>query len=241
MRPSGRQANEIRRVCFTPDFTRHAEGSVLAEFGDTRVLCTASVEDRVPMWMRGKNKGWVTGEYGMLPRATHTRSAREAARGKQTGRTQEIARLIGRSLRAVTDLEALGERMVTLDCDVIQADGGTRTAAISGGYVALALAMHRLVTSRSVKKNPLHGRVAAVSVGVYRGTAVVDLDYVVDSVAGTELYIVMNEAGRFIEIQGTAEGHAFTDDELAEMLGLAKIGVEHIISAQDEALVGAGG
>ena len=241
MRPSGRQANEIRQVSFTPDFTRHAEGSVLVEFGDTRVLCTASVEERVPMWMRGKNKGWVTGEYGMLPRATHTRSAREAARGKQTGRTQEIARLIGRSLRAVTDLEALGERMVTLDCDVIQADGGTRTAAISGGYVALALAMHRLVTSRSVKKNPLHGRVAAVSVGVYRGTPVLDLDYDEDSEAETDMNIVMNEAGRFIEIQGTAEGHAFTDDELAEMLGLAKIGVEHIISAQDEALVGAGG
>ncbi len=245
MRPSGRQANEIRRVCFTPDFTRHAEGSVLAEFGDTRVLCTASVEDRVPIWMRGKNTGWVTGEYGMLPRSTHTRSAREAAReaarGKQSGRTQEISRLIGRSLRAVTDLAALGERMVTLDCDVIQADGGTRTAAISGGYVALALAMHRLVASRAVRKNPLHGRVAAVSVGVYRGIPVLDLDYDEDSEAETDMNVVMNEAGRFIEIQGTAEGHAFSDDELVQMISLAKTGIEHIIAMQDEALVGAGG
>ena len=236
MRPSGRQANEIRRVSFSPDFTRHAEGSVLAEFGDTRVLCTASIEERVPLWMRGKNKGWVTGEYGMLPRSTHTRSAREAARGKQSGRTQEIARLIGRSLRAVTDLEALGERMVTIDCDVIQADGGTRTAAISGGYVALALAMQRLAKGRSVKKNPLHGRVAAVSVGIYRGTPVLDLDYEEDSEAETDMNIVMNEAGRFIEIQGTAEGHAFSEEEFAAMIGLAKTGIEHIIEAQDAAL-----
>jgi ribonuclease PH len=236
MRPSGRQANEIRRVSFTPDFTRHAEGSVLAEFGDTRVLCTASIEERVPLWMRGKNKGWVTGEYGMLPRSTHTRSAREAARGKQSGRTQEIARLIGRSLRAVTDLEALGERMVTIDCDVIQADGGTRTAAISGGYVALALAMQRLAKGRSVKKNPLHGRVAAVSVGIYRGNPVLDLDYDEDSEAETDMNIVMNEAGRFIEIQGTAEGHAFSEEEFAAMIGLAKTGIEHIIEAQDAAL-----
>ena len=241
MRPSGREANEIRTVCFTPDFTRHAEGSVLVEFGDTRVLCTASVEERVPVWMRGKNKGWVTGEYGMLPRSTHTRSAREAARGKQSGRTQEISRLIGRSLRAVTDLEALGERMVTLDCDVIQADGGTRTAAISGSYVALALAMQRMTKKNAVKKNPLHGRVAAVSVGIYRGTAVLDLDYDEDSEAETDMNVVMNEAGRFLEIEGTAEGHAFTDDELANMLSLAKIGVEHIIGAQNEALAAAGG
>jgi len=236
MRPSGRQANEIRRVTFTPDFTRHAEGSVLAEFGDTRVLCTASVEERVPPWMRGQNKGWVTGEYGMLPRSTHTRSAREAARGRQSGRTQEIARLIGRSLRAVTNLEALGERMVTIDCDVIQADGGTRTAAISGGYVALALAMQRLAKSRSVRRYPLHGRVAAVSVGIYRGTPVLDLDYDEDSEAETDMNIVMNEAGRFIEIQGTAEGHAFSEEEFAAMIGLAKTGIEHIIDAQDAAL-----
>ena len=236
MRPSGRQANEIRRVSFTPDFTRHAEGSVFAEFGDTRVLCTASIEERVPLWMRGKNKGWVTGEYGMLPRSTHTRSAREAARGRQSGRTQEISRLIGRSLRAVTDLAALGERMVTIDCDVIQADGGTRTAAISGGYVALALAMQRLASGTSVKKNPLHGRVAAVSVGIYRGTPVLDLDYDEDSEAETDMNIVMNEAGRFIEVQGTAEGHAFSEDEFAAMIALAKTGIEHIIEAQDAAL-----
>ena len=236
MRPSGRQANEIRRISFTPDFTRHAEGSVLAEFGDTRVLCTASIEERVPIWMRGRNRGWVTGEYGMLPRSTHTRSAREAARGRQSGRTQEISRLIGRSLRAVTDLEALGERMVTIDCDVIQADGGTRTVAISGGYVALALAMQRLAKGKSVRKNPLHGRVAAVSVGIYRGTPVLDLDYDEDSEAETDMNIVMNEAGRFIEIQGTAEGHAFSEEEFAEMIGLAKTGIEHIIDAQDAAL-----
>ncbi len=236
MRPSGRQANEIRRVRFTPDFTRHAEGSVLAEFGDTRVLCTASIEERVPLWMRGKNRGWVTGEYGMLPRSTHTRSAREAARGRQSGRTQEISRLIGRSLRAVTDLEALGERMVTIDCDVIQADGGTRTAAISGGYVALALAMQRLASGKSVKKNPLHGRVAAVSVGIYRGAPVLDLDYDEDSEAETDMNIVMNEAGRFIEVQGTAEGHAFSEEEFSAMIGLARTGIEHIIEVQDAAL-----
>ena len=236
MRPSGREANEIRKVRFITDFTRHAEGSVLAEFGDTRVLCTASVEDRVPIWMRGKNSGWVTGEYGMLPRSTHTRSAREAARGKQSGRTQEIARLIGRSLRAVINLEALGERTVTLDCDVLQADGGTRTAAISGAYVAIAIAMERMTRSRRIKKNPLHGRVAAVSVGIYEGTAVLDLDYAEDSQAETDMNIVMNEAGRFVEVQGTAEGHAFSRDELDEMLRLAKHGIDAVIVAQDEAL-----
>ena len=240
MRPSGRQANEIRNVSFIPDFTRHAEGSVLAEFGDTRVLCTASVEERVPIWMRGKGKGWVTGEYGMLPRSTHTRSAREAARGKQSGRTQEISRLIGRSLRAITNLEALGERMVTLDCDVIQADGGTRTAAISGSYVALALAMQRMAKKRKLKKNPLYGRIAAVSVGIYRGIGVLDLDYDEDSEAETDMNVVMNEAGRFVEVQGTAEGHAFSEDEFSAMLGLAKIGMETIITAQDAALDSAG-
>lgn len=193
------------------------------------------------MWMRGKNKGWVTGEYGMLPRATHTRSAREAARGKQSGRTQEISRLIGRSLRAVTNLEALGERMVTLDCDVIQADGGTRTAAISGSYVALALAMQRMAKKNSLRKNPLFGRVAAVSVGIYRGIAVLDLDYDEDSAAETDMNVVMNEAGRFVEVQGTAEGHAFSDDEFSAMLGLARIGIETIIAAQDDALASAGG
>lgn len=236
MRPSGRAAGDIRQVQFIPDFTRHAEGSVLAEFGDTRVLCTASIEERVPPWLRGQGSGWVTGEYGMLPRATHTRSAREAARGKQSGRTMEIARLIGRSLRAVTDLAALGERTITLDCDVLQADGGTRTAAISGAYVALALALQRLAKTRKLKSNPLHGQVAAVSVGIYRGLAVLDLDYAEDSEAETDMNIVMNDAGRFIEVQGTAEGHAFSDEELASMLGLARAGIEHIVGLQNEAL-----
>ena len=236
MRPSGRAAGEIRRVAFIPDFTRHAEGSVLAEFGDTRVLCTASIEDRVPPWMRGQGSGWVTGEYGMLPRATHTRSAREAARGKQGGRTMEISRLIGRSLRAVTNLEALGERTVTLDCDVIQADGGTRTAAISGAYVALAIAIERLSAKRKLKTHPLHGHVAAISVGVYRGASVLDLDYAEDSDAETDMNVVMNDAGRFIEIQGTAEGHAFSDEELGEMLTLARSGIEHVIEKQTAAI-----
>ena len=210
MRPSGRKPSELREISFTPDFTRHAEGSVLTCFGDTRVLCTASVEERVPAWMRNSGRGWVTGEYGMLPRATHTRSGREAARGKQGGRTLEIQRLIGRSLRAITDLEKLGERSITLDCDVIQADGGTRTAAISGAYVALAIAVQRLCKAGRMKKNPLYGQVAAVSVGIYRGTPVLDLDYDEDSEAETDMNIVMNEAARFIEVQGTAEGHAFT-------------------------------
>jgi ribonuclease PH len=236
MRPSGRDADQLRVVRFTPDFTRHAEGSVLAEFGDTRVLCTASVENRVPPWMRGKGSGWVTGEYGMLPRATNTRSMREAARGKQGGRTLEIQRLIGRSLRAIMDLDALGERMVTLDCDVIQADGGTRTVSISGAYVALALAMRRLSGTKAMPKNPLHGQVAAVSVGIYRGKPVLDLDYAEDSEAETDMNVVMNAAGNFIEVQGTAEGHAFTDDELSAMIELARRGINEIIAAQNAVL-----
>ena len=236
MRPSGRSADQMRVVRFTPDFTRHAEGSVLAEFGDTRVLCTASIENRVPPWLRGGGSGWVTGEYGMLPRSTNTRMAREATRGKQGGRTLEIQRLIGRSLRAIIDLEALGERTVTLDCDVIQADGGTRTASISGAYVALALAMRRMSGKKAPNKNPLHGQVAAVSVGIYRGVPVLDLDYPEDSEAETDMNIVMNEAGRFIEVQGTAEGHAFTDDEFNAMLALAKVGISEIIAAQNEVL-----
>jgi len=236
MRPSGRDADQMRVVRFTLDFTRHAEGSVLAEFGDTRVLCTASVENRVPPWLRGGGSGWVTGEYGMLPRSTNTRMSREAARGKQGGRTLEIQRLIGRSLRAIIDLDALGERTVTLDCDVIQADGGTRTASISGAYVALALAMRRLSGKNAPKKNPLHGQVAAVSVGIYRGVPVLDLDYPEDSEAETDMNIVMNEAGRFIEVQGTAEGHAFTDDEFSSMLELAKVGISEIIAAQNDVL-----
>jgi len=236
MRPSGREPGQLRPISFTTEFTRHAEGSVLAEFGDTRVLCTASIENRVPVWMRNTGRGWVTGEYGMLPRATHTRSGREAARGKQSGRTQEIQRLIGRSLRAVTDLEALGERTVTLDCDVIQADGGTRTASISGAYVALAIAIERLCKRNQLKRNPIHGHVAAISVGIYQGVPVLDLDYDEDSQAETDMNIVMNEAGRFIEVQGTAEGHAFTRDEFDALLGLAEIGIADIIESQRTAI-----
>jgi ribonuclease PH len=236
MRPSGRDLAALREIRFIPDFTKHAEGSVLASFGDTQVLCTASIEERVPGWMRGKGSGWVTGEYGMLPRATHTRSGREAAYGKQGGRTLEIQRLIGRSLRAITDMQALGERSVTLDCDVIQADGGTRTASISGAYVALAIAMERMASRGQLKKNPLHGQVAAVSVGIYQGHAVLDLDYAEDSEAETDMNIVMNSAGRFIEVQGTAEGHAFTDEEFSAMLGLARTGIAEIIVAQNEAI-----
>ena len=236
MRPSGRAADQMRVVRFITDFTRHAEGSVLAEFGDTRVLCTASVENRVPPWLRGNGSGWVTGEYGMLPRATNTRSSREATRGKQGGRTLEIQRLIGRSLRAIIDLEALGERTITLDCDVIQADGGTRTAAISGAYVALSLAMQRM--GKAIPKNPLHGQLAAVSVGIYRGAPVLDLDYAEDSEAETDMNIVMNEAGNFIEVQGTAEGHAFSNDEFNAMLELARKGIGEIITVQNDALSG---
>jgi ribonuclease PH len=239
MRPSGRQAEQMRALRFTPDFTKHAEGSVLVEFGETRVLCTASVENRVPGWMRGKGKGWVTGEYGMLPRSTNTRNSREASRGKQGGRTLEIQRLIGRSLRAVIDLDALGERTITLDCDVLQADGGTRTASISGAYVALALAMQRMSAAKTIKTNPMHGQVAAVSVGVYRGMPVLDLDYAEDSQAETDMNVVMNEAGRFIEVQGTAEGHAFTDEELTAMLALARSGIGEIITAQNDVLAAA--
>ncbi|MCH9694912.1 MAG: ribonuclease PH [Gammaproteobacteria bacterium] len=239
MRPSGRDPSGMRELRFVPDFTKHAEGSVLAAFGDTQVLCTASIEERVPGWMRGKGNGWVTGEYGMLPRATHTRSGREASRGKQGGRTMEIQRLIGRSLRAITDLGALGERSITLDCDVIQADGGTRTASISGAYVALAIAVERLSKKGKLKRNPLHGQVAAVSVGIYKGTPVLDLDYAEDSEAETDMNIVMNDAGNFIEVQGTAEGHAFTDAEFASMLGLARSGIGEIIVAQNEAIAAA--
>jgi ribonuclease PH len=236
MRPSGRDPATMREVRFVTDFTKHAEGSVLASFGDTQVLCTASIDERVPGWMRGKGSGWVSGEYGMLPRATHTRSGREATRGKQGGRTLEIQRLIGRSLRAIMDMKALGERSITLDCDVLQADGGTRTASISGAYVALAIAMERLTASGKLKKNPLHGQVAAVSVGIYNGMPVLDLDYAEDSQAETDMNIVMNDAGNFIEVQGTAEGHAFNDDEFAAMLGLARTGISEIITAQTEAI-----
>jgi len=233
MRPSGRATDELRAVQFIPNYTKHAAGSVLTEFGSTRVLCTASVENRVPPWMRGNGRGWVTGEYGMLPGSTHTRSFREAARGKQSGRTQEIQRLIGRSLRAATNLEALGERTVTLDCDVLQADGGTRTAAISGAYVALVLAVHDLLVRKEIKNNPVHGHIAAVSVGIYQGTAVLDLDYDEDSAAETDMNVVMNEAGRFIEVQGTAEGHAFSREEFDAMVELAGKGIAEIIEQQN--------
>ena len=238
MRPSGRAPDQLREVSFERHFTRHAEGSVLACFGDTRVLCTASVEDRVPPFLRNSGQGWVTAEYGMLPRSTHTRNAREAARGKQGGRTLEIQRLIGRSLRAVMDLGALGERTVTLDCDVLQADGGTRTAAISGSYVALADAMHVLLESKAIARNPMHGQVAAVSVGMFQGKPVLDLDYREDSEAETDMNVVMNDAGGFIEIQGTAEGHAFRRDELDRLLELASQGVARIVQLQRAALGG---
>jgi len=209
---------------------------VLAEFGDTRVLCTASVEDGVPRFMRGRGRGWVTAEYGMLPGATHTRASREAARGKQSGRTLEIQRLIGRSLRAVTDLDSLGEITVTLDCDVLQADGGTRTAAISGAYVALAIAVERRLHSKRLARNPLHGQVAAVSVGIWDGIPVLDLDYAEDSSAETDMNIVMKDAAAYIEVQGTAEGHAFRRDELDALLDLAAGGMHAIQTAQNEAL-----
>ncbi|MCC5867613.1 MAG: ribonuclease PH [Gammaproteobacteria bacterium] len=237
MRPSGRAADELRLVRLTPGFTSHAEGSVLAQFGDTRVLCTASVEERTPPWLRGTGQGWVTAEYGMLPRSTHTRNAREAVRGSQGGRTQEIQRLIGRSLRAAVDLRALGERTVTLDCDVLQADGGTRTAAISGAYVALRLAVAGLLGAGRLKTDPVHGQIAAISVGIFSGQPVLDLDYAEDAAAETDMNVVMNEAGGFIEVQGTAEGHALRRDELDALLDLAILGIRGVMTAQREALV----
>lgn len=235
-RPSGRSHDEMRTVKFNRHYTCHAEGSVLVEFGNTKVLCTASIDERVPPFLKGKGKGWVTAEYGMLPRSTNSRMAREAAKGKQSGRTMEIQRLIGRSLRAVVDLDALGERQVVLDCDVLQADGGTRTASISGAYVALSDACASLVKQGKIKKNPLHGQVASVSVGIYEGVPVLDLDYPEDSNAETDMNVVMNEAGQFIELQGTAEGHAFRRDELDELLRLAEKGITEIIAAQNQAL-----
>ncbi len=235
-RPSGRAADELRRITIERHFTRHAEGSVLISCGETRVLCTASVEDRLPPWLRNKGRGWVTAEYGMLPRATGTRNMREATRGRQGGRTLEIQRLIGRSLRAVIDLEALGERSVTLDCDVLQADGGTRTAAITGAYVALVDAVGVLMDSGKLKRNPVHGQVAAVSVGMLGADPVLDLDYAEDSAADTDLNVVMNDGGGFIEIQGTAEGHAFRRQELDAMLNLAEKGIGELIAMQQAAL-----
>jgi ribonuclease PH len=236
MRPSGRKPDELRPVTLTRHFTHHAEGSVLVEFGNTKVLCTASVEERVPRFLKGSNRGWVTAEYGMLPRATHSRTSREAATGKQSGRTLEIQRLIGRSLRAVMDLAALGERTITVDCDVIQADGGTRTASITGGYVALVDAVQSMLKNNQLRKNPIHGAVAAISVGIYQGLTVLDLDYQEDSNAETDMNIVMNDAGNFIELQGTAEGHAFRQDELQKMLALANEGVRQLLEKQAVAL-----
>lgn len=235
-RPSGRSPDQLRPVTFIRRFTKHAEGSVLVQFGDTHVLCTASVEESVPAFLRGKGQGWVTAEYGMLPRATHTRSAREAAKGKQSGRTQEIQRLIGRSLRAVVDLKALGERTVTIDCDVLQADGGTRTASITGGFVALVDACEKLQQRRSLPVNPIHGQIAAVSVGIVAGTPVLDLDYVEDSQAETDMNVVMNNGGAFVEIQGTAEGHAFRRHELDAMLNLAATGLGELFALQAQTL-----
>jgi ribonuclease PH len=235
-RPSGRNADQMRDVRITRNFTCHAEGSVLVEFGNTKVLCTASVEDRTPPWLKGKGSGWVTAEYGMLPRATGSRSRREASAGKQSGRTQEIQRLIGRSLRAAVDLEALGEVQITIDCDVIQADGGTRTASITGGYVALVDAINWLKANKGLKKDPIFGQIAAISVGMYEGQAVLDLDYPEDSNAETDMNVVMNEAGGFIEVQGTAEGHAFRRDEMDAMLALAEKGIKELAAAQAEAL-----
>ena len=237
-RPSGRAPDQLREIRIERGYTRHAEGSVLVSFGQTRVLCTASVENKVPAFLRGKGEGWVTAEYGMLPRATHTRSDRVAARGKQGGRTLEIQRLIGRALRACVDRAALGERTITLDCDVLQADGGTRTAAITGAYVALVDAVRWLHKRRDISRDPVFGAVAAVSVGIYRGVPVLDLDYAEDSACDTDMNVVMNDGGGFIELQGTAEGHAFRRDELDALLGLAESGIATLMQHQRDALAG---
>jgi len=236
MRPSSRRPDELRPLRFTRGFTRHAEGSVLVEFGDTRVLCTASVERMVPHFLRGKGRGWITAEYGMLPRSTSERTPREAARGRQGGRTLEIQRLIGRSLRAAADLEALGERTITLDCDVLQADGGTRTAAISGAWIALSDAVAALHGQDLLAASPLTRQIAAVSVGIYRGTPVLDLDYAEDSSAETDMNLVMDDAGGLIEVQGTAEGQTFSRAELDALLDLGAAGIAQIMAAQRAAL-----
>jgi len=236
MRPSGRAPNELRQINFTRHYTCHAEGSVLAEFGRTKVICNVSIDERVPRFIKDKKSGWLTAEYGMLPRSTHSRMSREASRGRQGGRTLEIQRLIGRSLRAVVNLEALGERTVNIDCDVIQADGGTRTAAITGSYIALVDAMQHLLKKRLIRKNPIHGAIAAVSVGIYKGIPILDLDYNEDSDAETDMNIIMNDAFAYVEIQGTAEGHAFRQDELQTMLSLAKEGTSQLLEKQNAVL-----
>ncbi len=238
MRPSQRQPDQLRNVRIIRNFTRHAEGSVLIEMGDTRVLCTASVEENVPPFLRGKGQGWVTAEYGMLPRATHTRSAREAAKGKQTGRTQEIQRLIGRALRAVVDLKALGERQITLDCDVLQADGGTRCASITGAWVALHEACEKLVVAGKLPANPVRDHIAAVSVGIYQGSPVLDLDYPEDANCDTDMNVVMTGHGGIVEIQGTAEGEPFGREQMSVLLDLATLGIRQLTAAQQTALAG---
>ena len=236
MRPSGRAPDEMRTLSFEPHYTRHAEGSVLVSFGHTKVICTASVEERLPPWLRGKGEGWVTAEYSMLPRATHTRGSREAAKGKQSGRTQEIQRLIGRSLRAVTDMKKLGERQITLDCDVIQADGGTRTAAISGAWVALRLAVAGLMKAGAITDDPLTRKVAAVSCGIYQGNPVLDLDYDEDSAADADANFVLIEGGQIAEVQATAEGATYDEEALLRLLRLARIGCDRIFAAHDAAV-----
>lgn len=235
MRPSNREANQLRQINITRNYTNHAEGSVLVEFGQTRVLCTASVIDGVPRFLKGKNQGWITAEYGMLPRATHSRNEREASKGKQGGRTLEIQRLIGRSLRTCIDLKLLGENTITLDCDVIQADGGTRTAAITGACVAMKDAINWMVSREKLRKKPEFNHIAAVSVGIYRGQAVLDLDYAEDVLADTDMNVVMNEEGHFIEVQGTAEDRSFSRNQLNDMLALAETGIVQLIELQKNA------
>ncbi len=236
MRPSQRQPDQLRTVKITRNFTRHAEGSVLIEMGDTHVLCTASVEESLPPFLRGKGQGWVTAEYGMLPRSTHTRSAREAAKGKQTGRTQEIQRLIGRCLRAVTDLKALGERQITLDCDVLQADGGTRCASITGAWIALYEACDKLVQAGKLSANPVRDHVAAISVGIFQGSPVLDLDYPEDSNCDTDMNVIMTGKGGIVEVQGTAEGEPFSREQMNTLMDLAEMGIRQLVAAQESAL-----
>ena len=235
-RPSGREPNQLRDISITREFTKHAEGSVLIEFGETKVICTASIDDRVPPFLKGQGSGWITAEYGMLPRATGSRAMREAAKGKQTGRTQEIQRLIGRSLRACVDLKNLGEKTITLDCDVIQADGGTRTASITGAFVALVDAINYLIDVHELKKSPIISQVASVSVGIFKDQVVLDLDYAEDSNAETDMNIVMTDKAQFIEVQGTAEGIAFTREQMNTMFDYADKGIRELIDLQRQAL-----
>ena len=238
MRPSQRKPEELRPLCITRNYTRHAEGSVLIAMGDTHVLCTASVEESLPSFLRGRGQGWVTAEYGMLPRSTHTRSAREAAKGKQSGRTQEIQRLVGRSLRAVIDLKALGERQITLDCDVLQADGGTRCASITGAWIALNDACEKLVAQGKLPANPIRDQVAAISVGIYQGEPVLDLDYPEDSGCDTDMNVVMTGSGGIVELQGTAEGDPFSRVQMEQLIDLAESGIRELLDAQKAALAG---